>query len=335
SVTQFLTENEMPIVYFFEAIPFEMILKIDFLSNYLRTAFFVAFFQNIFPLELSRLFSRGIMIWAAVVCVMILFTSSLFYSRTLLMFEIVVGIALVYLVYGLTLAVIRQRKGATISAIGIAALLLTAVNDILYNELIIQTRFLFPFGLVICIFTHSFLVSSRFAKLYNSVVILSRRLMSMDKIKIAFIKSYSKQNLETPLKAILRNANAEKGFIYVKEESGWVMKVFLSFNKTEILMPSESIEDFAAPENDPSAFPYHLIRLAIEEKRNIASTNAVKEERFRNDPYIQDFNVKSAFCMRLESQKNLIGILYLENQHTENAFDNEILEMLELLSPQL
>ena len=335
SVTQFITENELPVLFFFEGMPFELYCKIRFLSHYLRIAFFVAFFRKIFPLEISRLFSRGVIIWATVFCIIMLFSRLLFYSRTLIQLKIVAGIVLVYLVYGITVALIKHRRGATISAIGIFALLLAGLNDILYSELIIHTRYIFSFGLIIFMFAHSFLVSKRFEKLYNSVVRLSRRLTSLDKIKIAFIKSYSKHNLETPFNAILHSASAEKGFIYVREDSGWELKVFLSFNESETMVPSPRIKDLSGPENDPSAFPYLLIRLAIEEKRNIATTNAVEEERFRNDPYIQDFDVKSTFCMRLESQNTLIGILYLENPHVENAFDNEILEMLELLSPQL
>ena len=335
SAVNFSIVNELILLQYFKGISWEIFMKIDFISNYLRAAFFIAFFRNFYPQELSRIFSRGMLIWAAIFSLFTLFTKAAVYSATFIQFEIVVGIAIVYLIYGLVMALIRRRKGAFLSAIGISVLMASAVNDILHNEMIINTGFFFPMGLLICIFSLSFLISRNFARLYNSVVRLSRRLVSLDKIKNAFIRNTSKYNLENPFKAILENANADKGFIYIWEESSWVLKVFLSFDKMDILKPSPNVKDFSATPTDNSSFPYALIRKSIATEQNIVLHNAVEEEQFQDDPYIRKCNAKSAFCMRIISQDKLIGLLYLENQNIEGAFNKEKLEMLDLLSPQL
>ncbi|MCK4746363.1 MAG: GAF domain-containing protein, partial [Bacteroidales bacterium] len=335
TVTHSMVVNEMPLVYYIEGIQWETTLKIDYLSNYLRAAFFVAFFRNIFPGEISRIFSRGVLIWAGVFSLIILLTKALFYTAILFLFEIIVGVVFLYLVYGLVMALIRRRKGAVLSAAGIFALMAAALNDILYSELIIHSRYLFALGLLICITTHTILLSVRFTELYGSVRRLLRRLLSLDKIKNAFIRNASRDNLESPFKTILQNASADKGFLYIWEESKWVLKVFMSLSQTESLTPPPGIEDFSAPVKDPSGFPYHMVRMAIEEKRNIAFTNAEEENNIQNDPYFRHFHIQSAFCMRIESEGTLTGLLYLENQHTEGAFSDETLEMLDLLSPQL
>jgi serine phosphatase RsbU (regulator of sigma subunit) len=246
-----------------------------------------------------------------------------------------VGIAILYLIYGLILALIRHRKGAVLSAIGISVLMASAVNDILHNEMIISTGYFFPLGLLICIFSLSFLISRNFARLYNSVVQLSRRLISLDKIKNAFIKNTSKYNLENPFKAILENANADKGFIYIWEESIWVLKVFLSIAKEDYLVPVQTISDFSTPSEDNASFPYLLVYKTIASDQSLVLHNAMGEEGFQDDHYIRNHHVKSAFCMPIKSQGTLIGLLYLENQNIEGAFNKEKLEMLDLLSPQL
>jgi len=233
------------------------------------------------------------------------------------------------------MALVRRRRGSAYYAIGVFALLATAANDILYNEMVINSVLLFPAGLFICIFSHSFLLSARFTKLYNSVGRLSRRLLSLDKIKNAFIANTSKYNLEVPFKAILENTNADKGFIYIREEEMWVLKVFMSLNGGENVEPLAKLTDFSGSGEENPIIPYNLIKRAIEEERNIVIGNALEEISVKDDHYIQNFKVKSALCMRMVSHNTHIGILYLENQMIEGAFNKEILGILDLLSPQL
>jgi len=335
TITHLLVNGEMLIVYYLNGVSWETIMKIDFTSNYMRAAFFAIFLRNIFPEEISRYFAKGMFIGISLFSLLILFTRAEFYSKTLVLFEIIVSIAIVYIVYGLIMALVRRRRGAVFSAIGIFALLATAINDILYNEMIINSVYLFPGGLFVCIYFHSFLLSARFTKLYKSVSRLSRRLLSLDKIKNAFITNTSKYNLEIPFKAILENTNSDKGFIYIWEEENWILKVFMSLIEKEIMEPLSSIADFSVPVEGGPIIPYNLINMAIEEQRDILMDNVLQEDSIKNDLYIQKYMVKSALCMRIVSCENLIGLLYLENQRIEGAFNKEILGTLDLLSPQL
>jgi signal transduction histidine kinase len=335
TATHLLGEGEMLIVFYLSEIRWETLMKIDFISNYLRAAFLAVFLRTVFPKEISRYFSIGMLIWASLFSILILITQAAFYSKTLVLFEVVVAMAMAYVIFGLIMALVRGRRGAVFSAIGIFALLATAVNDILYNEMIINSVLLFPAGLFICIYFHSFLLAARFTKLYKSVNSLSRRLLSLDKIKNAFIANTSKYNLEIPFKAILENTKADKGFIYIREKEKWILKVFMSLDEKENLEPLANVVDFSASSVGDPVIPNNLINMAIEEERNILLDNALEDDRIRNDLYIQKFMVKSALCMRIVSHENLIGLLYLENQKIKGAFNEEILGILELLSPQL
>jgi signal transduction histidine kinase len=262
-------------------------------------------------------------------------TPAAFYTKTLLLFFIVVSLGMAYIVYALIMALVRGRRGAVFSSLGIFALIATAVNDILYNEMIINSVLLFPVGLFLCIYFHSFLLVGRFTKLYKSVSRLSRRLLSLDKIKNAFIANTSKHSLELPFKAILNNTNADRGFIYMWEKKKWVLKVYMSLNETEKLKPLAKVTDFSKPIKGDPVVPAKLINMVVKEKRNILLDNVLEEDLIKNDRYIQKYAVQSALCMRIVSHDELIGLLYIENQNNKGAFNQEVLGILDLLSPQL
>lgn len=335
TATHLVGEGEMLIVYYLNKVPWEILMKLDYISNYTRAAFLVLFLREVFPREISGYFSKGITIWATLFSLLILFTPATVYTKTLRQFLIVVSLGIAYIIYALIMALFRGRRGAVFSSIGIFALLATAANDILYDEMIINSVLLFPVGLFLCIYFHSFLLADRFTKLYKSVRSLSRRLLSLDKIKNAFIANTSKHSLELPFKAILNNTNADRGFIYIWEKKKWVLKVYMSLDESEKLKPLARFTDFSGSLKGDPVFPASLINKVVEEKRDILLDNVIGEDLIKNDPYFQKFGVQSALCMRIVSQEDLIGILYLENQSIKGAFNEEILKILDLLSPQL
>lgn len=335
TATHLVGEGEMLIVYYLNKVPWEILMKLDYISNYMRAAFLVLFLREVFPREISGYFSKGITIWATLFSLLILFTPATVYTKTLQHFLIVASIVIAYIVYALIMALLRGRRGAVFSSIGIFALLATAVNDILYDQMIINSVLLLPVGLFLCIYFHSFLLADRFTKLYKSVRSLSRRLLSLDKIKNAFIANTSKHSLEHPFKAILNNTNADRGFIYMREKKKWVLRVYMSLDESANLKPLARVTDFSEPLKEDPVIPASLINMVIKEKRNILLDNVIEEDLIKNDRYIQKYGVKSALCMRIVSQEDLIGVLYLENQSIKRAFNEEILRILDLLSPQL
>ncbi|NJM69822.1 MAG: GAF domain-containing protein [Scytonema sp. RU_4_4] len=53
-----------------------------------------------------------------------------------------------------------------------------------------------------------------------------------------------------------------------------------------------------------------------------------------HEPYIQQHQTKSIFCLPLLNQTKLVGVLYLENQLAVGAFTPERAQVLHLLSTQ-
>jgi len=84
----------------------------------------------------------------------------------------------------------------------------------------------------------------------------------------------------------------------------------------------------------PSSVPKSLIDFVIRTKESVVLADAVHEGQFTHDSYIVENQVKSVLCLPL-AQGQLTGLLYLENNRTTNAFTNERLEVLNLLSSQI
>ncbi len=62
--------------------------------------------------------------------------------------------------------------------------------------------------------------------------------------------------------------------------------------------------------------------------------DAQTHERFARDPYILENRIRSVLCLPLIRQQKNIGLIYLENNLTPNAFTPDRLEMISLLSTQ-
>lgn len=69
-------------------------------------------------------------------------------------------------------------------------------------------------------------------------------------------------------------------------------------------------------------------------KEPLVLPSVCQEGLFVNDPYIVKNQVQSILCLPLIHKGRLIGILYLENAEKNNAFTQNRVEMLQLLSPE-
>jgi len=81
-----------------------------------------------------------------------------------------------YLLYILVRAIIHKQKEAVIVLAGMLFFFLFGLNDILYNNLIINTGYLAPVGLFIMLFSQAVLLSLRFTRAMETTEILSHDL---------------------------------------------------------------------------------------------------------------------------------------------------------------
>jgi PAS domain S-box-containing protein len=162
-----LTTGERYIIHYFPNIPWELLIKIEYLSFYLSVPLFVLFIQSLFPEEIpKRILNLIVTLGLAFSCTVI-FTPARIFSYTLQIYQIITIITIMYGLYVLIVASIRKRTGAFVFLLGFIILAFSAINDMMYVEKIIQTGYLAPFGLFIFIFSQAFLLSFRLTKAFE------------------------------------------------------------------------------------------------------------------------------------------------------------------------
>jgi len=171
-----ISTDERYIIYFFPNIPWELLLKMEYLSFYLSVPVFVAFVHSFFPGEISKRILHLIVTTGLVFSCTVLFTPARIFSYTLLVYQIFTIITIIYGVYVLVVASVRKREGAFIFLLGFIILAFSAVNDMMYAEQIIQTGYLAPLGLCVFIFSQAFLLSLRLRKAFKNTELQFREL---------------------------------------------------------------------------------------------------------------------------------------------------------------
>ncbi|MFD2875040.1 sensor histidine kinase [Paenibacillus rhizoplanae] len=134
------------------------------------------YFECIFPDYVSRWFRYGSRIVTGALCLVVVVTPALVYSRMLLLIGVVVVLHMVYLMAGLAHAALRRMEGALIFLLVSVVALATVINDFLYYNEWSPIGNSSPFGLLIFTVAQMLLLSSRFTQAATNEERIAREL---------------------------------------------------------------------------------------------------------------------------------------------------------------
>jgi signal transduction histidine kinase len=81
-------------------------------------------------------------------------------------------------------------------------------------------------------------------------------------------------------------------------------------------------------------FPQSVLRYVIRTEESVVLDDALAQNQFSEDDYLRGGDIRSILCLPLVAQRDLVGVLYLENNLAPHAFAPERLAALELLASQ-
>jgi predicted ATPase/signal transduction histidine kinase len=136
--------------------------------------------------------------------------------------------------------------------------------------------------------------------------------------------------LEKLLKVVMENAGAQISYLLFEKEGHLSIEAKGYFTEDKFIFSSSFSRELTV-----RYLPLSLVNYVARTKENVVLNRASQEGKFLKDPYIVKNKPLSILCIPLINQGELIGILYLENNLTIDAFTTERLEVLGLLSSQI
>jgi len=126
----------------------------------------------------------------------------------------------------------------------------------------------------------------------------------------------------------IENAGAQKGYLILVNHNKLTIEAAREVGKNEVtVLQSLEVES-------TSILPQAIINYALRTQEDVVLDDATHQGLFIADPYIVQNQPKSVLCAPIINQGKLIGLLYLENNLTTDAFTSDRLELLRILSAQ-
>ncbi len=140
--------------------------------------------------------------------------------------------------------------------------------------------------------------------------------------------------VETLLRIILHTAGAERGLLLLYQGKRLVLAAEGDAGRDHFTpLPDLPIDSDA--EDGLPRLPESVTSFALRSGETVVLADAGLDERFANDRYIKARRPRSVLCLPLLRQSQRVGLLYLENNLTANAFAGERQEAPRLLAAQI
>ncbi len=162
-------------------LPFELYVRIEYLSWLLAISAFAAFMRAVIPSEFKRVVAYVMHAVVGVGSLIIVLTGLEFFTYLVPIFQLFTVACLIAGSVSFGLAIARRREGALLLTLAYAVLFYSVVNDILVNAGVIDTFLMLDVGLLVFIFFQSMLISYRFT---NSFKLVENQRASLEAINL-------------------------------------------------------------------------------------------------------------------------------------------------------
>jgi GAF domain-containing protein len=171
-----LTIGERYITHLIPNLGFSLEVQLEYLTLYWGLPIFIIFVDELYPKESIKKVSASIVSFSLLLSLPVIFLSPIQFHKTLVWWQIVLVVGLMYVVYVFIKASIQKREGAKSSLFGFMVFTILILNDVLYSHGIVNTGNFGSLGFVFFIFSQSHILSARFARAYKQSKDLSANL---------------------------------------------------------------------------------------------------------------------------------------------------------------
>ncbi|MDY6807116.1 MAG: diguanylate cyclase, partial [Cyanobacteriota bacterium] len=127
------------------------------------------------------------------------------------------------------------------------------------------------------------------------------------------------------MRVVIENAGADKGSLILNNSGTWILAVQCDRRNCKLS---------SIPLNETESLPREVINTVKRTKKTLRINNVEEDKTFMGNSYFIHHQPKSLICTPIFTQGKAIGILYLENNLTIEAFTANRVEVLNLLIAQ-
>ncbi|HAS44717.1 MAG TPA: hypothetical protein DCS93_29835 [Microscillaceae bacterium] len=142
-------------------------LRLEYLTMNAAVIPMVLMLNKLFPKEISKWFVNTLAVIFSLLTVLVLLLPPELFAQTLPISQIVILLGGLYTFVRVIQSVLRQREGALLYMIGYTFFLISIINDVLYNQDVINTGNFFAVGVFAFIFFQALLLARRFSKAFQ------------------------------------------------------------------------------------------------------------------------------------------------------------------------
>jgi HPt (histidine-containing phosphotransfer) domain-containing protein len=124
---------------------------------------------------------------------------------------------------------------------------------------------------------------------------------------------------------LLENAGATRGVLLLAERGEFVIRAALRVQSEQVVVEQNELDL-------SHALASSVVRYCARTLDSVVLDNAARDNRFAQDPFVEQRKAKSIACVPLVHQSQLVGLLYLENDTATGAFHAARVERLEFLA---
>ncbi|MGB9939098.1 AAA family ATPase [Methanosarcina sp.] len=134
--------------------------------------------------------------------------------------------------------------------------------------------------------------------------------------------------LKKIMNVVIESSGAQHGYLLIEEERNLIIRAESHTTEKEV------VKTFYKKLEDAEDICEAIVHYVHRTGERLILNNAAQEGIFKDNPKVQDMQLRSVLCLPVIKQSKMIGVLYLENRLSDSVFTSGKTGMMELLVSQ-
>ncbi len=156
-----VSTEDVSVITFFPQIPWNIIVKLEYLSFYTSVPLFCWVLYTLYPNHISKRFCRTFSVVSALFISLVLVTTPNVFTYSNIFYQSLTLVVILYMTFSLIMALKAKQEGSLIVNICVLFLSITVINDILSVNSVVHSYKMSSIGLSVFIFSQSYIIANR------------------------------------------------------------------------------------------------------------------------------------------------------------------------------